>query len=108
MIIELGQAYSFLQQGGCHSQEDARFPDVDIPLVSQRFFVVCDGVGGAAKGEIASRTVCDAIGEAMSKFDLSKPFAEKKFALVLGNAYDALKKASAQAKDIATTMYQYR
>lgn len=104
MKIKLGQAYSFIQPGVRYSQEDARFPDVDLPAENQRVFVVCDGVGGNDKGEVASRTVCDAIGEALAQRDLSKPLSEKDFSLVLGKAYQALDKAAEQAREMSTTM----
>lgn len=104
MKIELGQAYSFIQPGIRHSQEDARFPDVDMPSLSQRVFIVCDGVGGNSKGEVASRTVCDALGNALTGRDGNKPLTEREFAIALGNAYSELKKVSTQAPDMATTM----
>ena len=101
MKIELGQAYSFIQPGIRHSQEDARFPDVDMPSLSQRVFIVCDGVGGNSKGEVASRTVCDALGNALTGRDGNKPLTEREFAIALGNAYSELKKVSTQAPDMA-------
>lgn len=104
MKIELGQSYSFIQQGIRHSQEDARFPDLDQPSMEQRIFMVCDGVGGNSKGEVASRTVCDAIGNALSNRDWTKPLTDREFALVLGKAYAALEKAAVQTRDMATTM----
>ena len=104
MKIELGQSYSFVQPGIRHSMEDARFPDCDVPSPTQRVFLVCDGVGGNSKGEVASRTVCDAIGNALMRRDLTKPLGEKEFAIALGEAYTALEKASVQARDMATTM----
>ena len=48
MRITISQAFSFCQQGGRDYQEDARYPDTDQVEASQRFFLVCDGVGGRA------------------------------------------------------------
>lgn len=104
MKIELGQSYSFLQSGIRHTQEDARFPNEDLPSKNQRVFLVCDGVGGNSKGEVASRTVSDVLGVALSNRDWSKPLTEKDFALALGKAYSALEKVAVQARDMATTM----
>ena len=47
MNIKLSQAYSFCQIGERKNQEDARYPDKDVISRQQRFFVVCDGVGGS-------------------------------------------------------------
>lgn len=104
MKIELGQVYSFIQPGIRHSQEDARYPDVDLPSLGQHVFIVCDGVGGCSKGEVASRTVCDAMGNALQHYDCSKSISEKDLATALEIAYNALEKASEQARDMATTM----
>lgn len=105
MKITLGQAYSFRQQGKREYQEDSRYPDSDRPPVSQRFFVVCDGVGGSEKGEVASQTVCGAIGKAMDNVNLDGPFSNSKFSRVLDEAYEALdRKADRHAREMATTL----
>lgn len=46
----------FHQQGQRSYQQDAYFIDPEL-----RFIVVCDGVGGEAYGELASRTVVEAL-----------------------------------------------
>ena len=74
MKILLGQAYSFHQIGQRDNQEDARYPDADIAPNEQRFFVVCDGVGGSNKGEVASNAVCESFGNSLSEFDFDKSF----------------------------------
>lgn len=105
MKITLGQTYSFHQQGQRDYQEDSRFPDSDKPSALQRFFVVCDGVGGCEKGEVASQTVCDAIGKAMANVDLSQAFNNADFSKVLDEAYDALdRKTNRQNQEMATTL----
>ena len=105
MKITLGQTYSFHQQGQRDYQEDSRFPDSDKPSDSQRFFVVCDGVGGCEKGEVASQTVCDAIGKAMANVDLSQAFNNADFSKVLDEAYDALdRKPNRRNQEMATTL----
>lgn len=105
MKITLGQTYSFHQQGQRDYQEDSRFPDFDKPGDSQRFFVVCDGVGGCEKGEVASKTVCDAIEKAMVNVDLSQSFNNADFSKVLDKAYDALdRKAGIHNREMATTL----
>lgn len=103
MIITLGQSYSFYQLGQRQNQEDAKFPDVDITDDKQRFFVVCDGVGGSEKGEVASDTVCKSFGATLSHFDFSKDFSNADFSMALDKAYDALDQVS-KHEDMATTL----
>lgn len=105
MTIQLNQAYSYCQLGQRANQEDARYPDLDKPAADQRFFVVCDGVGGEEKGEVASRTVCDAIAAALAGRDWGTLFGYDDFALCLQAAYTALdRRANAANKGMATTM----
>ena len=105
MKIQLKQPYSFCQIGKRANQEDARFPDSDVPCGSDRFFVVCDVVGGQDKGEVASRTVADAIGDCMSGIDLSDIFTYEDFRKVLDHAFSSLsKQISKETQAMATTM----
>ena len=105
MEILLGQAYSFHQQGTRDHQEDSRWPDCDRPSPNQRFYLVCDGVGGSEKGEVASQTVCKTFGKMLEKFDFEKDFSNSDFSRVLDAAYDSLDKAANSASfDMGTTM----
>ncbi len=47
------------EQGGRSNNEDSIFPAVGTATVDQRLFLVCDGVGGASKGEVASKMTCE-------------------------------------------------
>ncbi len=105
MKITLNQPYSFCQLGRRDNQEDARFPDVDEPQDSQPFFVVCDGVGGEEKGEVASRTVCDAFACSLAHTDWDRDFSNEDFKRCLNAAYLALdKENSPESEGMATTM----
>jgi len=105
MKIHLYQSYSFHQQGLRDYQEDSRFPDTDVPKTSQRFFLVCDGVGGCEKGEIASQTVCGTFGKVLSGFDFGKDFKNSDLSHVLDKVYDALdEEANDENREMATTM----
>lgn len=90
MDIRLLPACGFYQLGQRKNQEDARYPDTDTPSPGQRYFIVCDGVGGLDKGEVASHTVAHSLGEYMSRVDLSVPFSADDFAYALGNAFERL------------------
>lgn len=106
MKIHLHEAYSFRQLGRRANQEDSRWPDTDAPDAAQRFFVVCDGVGGNEKGEVASRTVCEAIAKSLAGIDLTNEvFTVEDFSHVLYDAYAALDlRADDNSRKMATTM----
>lgn len=106
MNIFLSRTYSFCQLGQRKNQEDARYPDMDVIDNQQHFFVVCDGVGGSEKGEVASTTVCHSFQESLSDFDFeSMAFDNADFSQVLDSTYDALDAiASQRNQDMATTM----
>ncbi|MCC5945896.1 MAG: serine/threonine-protein phosphatase [Bernardetiaceae bacterium] len=48
--------------GGRQNNEDSIFPENGKAKIQDAVFLVCDGVGGAAKGEIASQIVAQTIG----------------------------------------------
>lgn len=102
----LSQPYSFLQNGRRSSQQDARYPDCDAPQGVAPVFVVCDGVGGQQGGDIASRTVADAIGEEMKNYNLAEPFTVDDFEQVMAVAYRAIDEAARHTgmPDMATTL----
>ena len=105
MEVVLNSSHSFLQLGKRKNQEDARFPNKDEISFTQSFFVVCDGVGGCDRGELASRTVCDAIASAMSGFSSEHSFSVNDFETVLQYAYKKLGKAEKnENRSMATTL----
>ena len=105
MEILLKQPYSFCQKGKRPNQEDARFPDNDEPQGCKTAFVVCDGVGGQDKGEVASRTVADTIGQGIQRYDLTQPFTHENFGSILEIVYEALyRKMNSDTREMATTM----
>lgn len=106
MNIHTGTSYSFHQQGRREGQQDARWPDSDMILAGCRLFIVCDGVGGASFGDIASKEVARTMGEALENIDLEQTEIENdRFARLLGSACDRLDKlAPAYSYDMATTL----
>jgi len=105
MKVTIGQPYSFHQLGKRDNQEDARFPDEDKPQNPAPFFVVCDGVGGCEKGEVASNAVCKAFAKALAKTDWNGDFANDDFKVALNEAYDSLNDmANKDNADMATTL----
>jgi protein phosphatase len=59
MNIQLYQPYALHEVGRRSNNEDNIYPKKGDAVQNNSFFVVCDGVGGAAKGEEASRIVCE-------------------------------------------------
>lgn len=105
MKITLNQPYSFCQLGMRDNQEDARFPNEDKPHDWRPFFVVCDGVGGEKKGEVASRIVCEAFANCLAHTDWCNDFTNENFKWCLNVAYSALdKESSPENEGMATTM----
>ncbi len=49
---------SFSEQGKRENNEDCLFPNKKFAPKTPNLFLVCDGVGGKAKGEIASDLIC--------------------------------------------------
>lgn len=90
MIVDIDSIFSFHQLGERENQEDSRYPDTDNPSNDTAAFVVCDGVGGSDKGEVASSTVCKRIGEILLTHKNTYEFGEDDFKYVLNQAYKAL------------------
>lgn len=57
-MSNLFQTISFSMQGKRDYNEDSIFPNAEIPTQLNNLFLVCDGVGGQSKGEIASDLCC--------------------------------------------------
>lgn len=59
MAIRLVAPVCLNELGKRKNNEDSIYPTQGSATAADRLFMVCDGVGGANKGEIASRLVCD-------------------------------------------------
>ena len=100
------KACSMWELGKRDNQEDSIFPPLADGPSGGSLFILCDGMGGHAAGEVASSTVC----EAMSQFIAAHPredglFDESDFDAALDAAYDALDaKDTEDEKKMGTTL----
>ena len=61
MNITIGKTVAVSERGGRRNNEDAIYPQPENVLQKDRLFLVCDGVGGAERGEVASALACESI-----------------------------------------------
>jgi protein phosphatase len=105
MRIEVS-ARSIYELGQRANQEDFIYPSGTGLQLTSDLYILCDGMGGHEKGEVASETVC----RTMSAYIKSHPredglFDETDFQKALDAAYDALDAEDTSAeKKMGTTL----
>ena len=63
--------------GQRENQEDSLFPSLDQQTQDDRLFILCDGMGGHEKGEVASSTVCEAMSKTiLSRWNTDEPLSD--------------------------------
>jgi serine/threonine protein phosphatase PrpC len=105
MKIAIRQPLWYSEQGERKNQEDSFYPAQATP--DSRFFIVCDGMGGHAKGEVASRLVCDTLGEYFNTHPLTDGvLTEEEMNKALDAVYDAMDAADTgeDEKKMGTTL----
>ncbi|MDR3261604.1 MAG: protein phosphatase 2C domain-containing protein [Tannerella sp.] len=103
MQIILNQPYALHEQGGSDHNEDYIYPEKGKATPDNTFFLVCDGVGGLQKGEVASRIVCESFASFLNETDLAD-FNPSLFEQALGYAYEQLAKESETERKTGTTL----
>lgn len=99
-------SYNSLNElGPREKQEDSIYPKVGS-VHPEDLFVVCDGIGGHDRGEIASGAVCEALFKYVKEHcDPKGSFEDSDFLGALSAAYDALDvRDKGEEKKIGTTM----
>ena len=98
MIIKIGQPYAFTEQGQKDQQEDRIYPSVEQLCPSDKCFVLCDGMGGHEKGEVAASIVSKTLYENLTANPPADDIASKAwFDQSLSKSYDALDKMDSEA-----------
>lgn len=100
------EAYNLQELGQRANQEDSLFPALGKVTSGDRLFVLCDGMGGHEKGEVASATVCEQISRIiLSQWRADEPLSDDLFRQALAAAYDALDaKDDGAERKMGTTM----
>lgn len=70
MKITLNTPVFFSEKGIRENNEDSVYPNSGIFTGREDLFMVCDGVGGAARGEVASKLACTAFADYFSENEI--------------------------------------
>ena len=106
MSITIGKPWAISEKGGRLNNEDSIYPQPESGNTNQKLFLVCDGVGGAEKGEIASSLACESFQTYFQSFleeDPTNEFIEKAVAYV-ETRFDDYILTHPSAKGMATTL----
>ena len=100
------KAYSLQELGQRANQEDSLFPALGKSTSDDRLFVLCDGMGGHEKGEVASATVCETIScVILSTWHPDEALSDELFQQALSSAFDALDaKDNGEERKMGTTL----
>ena len=106
MNISLGRPFAICEKGRRPNNEDHIYPLSELTDSEQKLFIVCDGVGGSQKGEIASALACESIQTFFATFnegDPSKEFINKAIQYT-ETRFDEYVTDFPEAKGMATTL----
>lgn len=106
MNITIGKPCAISEKGGRLNNEDSIYPQPETMASNQKLFIVCDGVGGADKGEIASSLACESIQSYFSTFLQGDPSPEFIYKAVqyAEARFDDYIERHPEAKGMATTL----
>ena len=106
MNIKLLQPQAIHQMGKRKNQEDTIFPRLGNATANDRVFLVCDGMGGHEKGEVASITVATAINSFLKKnFNPDEVLSDDILLEAINEAYKRLdEKDDGSFKKMGTTL----
>ena len=99
-------AKSIFEVGQRSNQEDYLYPAMSDQPLTGDLFILCDGMGGHEKGEVASQTVCQVMSSYIGQHRREDGFFdEADFKNALSAAYEALDaKDTSSEKKMGTTL----
>lgn len=106
MKFQLYTPQAIHQLGKRQNQEDTIYPVAGQATADDRLFIVCDGMGGHEKGEVASAAVCQGMSQAISDLlPAGETLSDQQFESALSKAFDTLDAADvAHEGKMGTTM----
>ncbi len=107
MNITLHQPLAIHGIGKRENQEDSILPELGKADVSTRIFIVCDGVGGYDKGEVASNLAANEFNKQLNEFARDKIFSSETIMQAFDatqNAFDLYFEKEPKTKGMATTL----
>ncbi|MCR4603907.1 MAG: protein phosphatase 2C domain-containing protein [Prevotella sp.] len=106
MKFQLYQPQAIQELGNRKNQEDSIYPLKGEATLGSRLFLVCDGMGGHDKGEVASAAVCKGLSkQAEESLAANGQFFDKDFEDALAKAYATLDAADVMHEGVmGTTM----
>jgi serine/threonine protein phosphatase PrpC len=102
ITIKMRQPIGMSERGKRANNEDSIYPLE--PQTTDGLFIVCDGVGGAAKGNIASRLVCDTFAQLFEENQISDPSFIDSCLLKVEEAVEQYTIAHPESMGMATTL----
>lgn len=88
------------------NQEDSIFPKNGSATSESRLFILCDGMGGHEKGEVASQTVCEELSSFIQKVgNPNRPFSDSMLDSAMEAVYNVLdSRDDGNEKKMGTTL----
>ena len=102
MKIGIEKPYAFSEIGKRANNEDCIFPEKECADEHNKLYIVCDGMGGYDKGEIASSIVCKTLSASLSNCEI---IDKAIFKQALDEAYDRLDEECENAGTTLTLLH---
>lgn len=106
MKLTIAKPQAIHELGRRDNQEDSLFPRAGQATAEDRFFVLCDGMGGHEHGEVASQTVAETLGHYLAEHaDPQSVVTDETLLRALEAAYTELdKKDDSAVRKMGTTL----